>query len=138
MNDLPASTLFQQAHARSMSGEELEMLGKQAADLYSTAKRPLTEAVIEVVKHAGLAPEQVKRVVEFANTEAYLQEFKKEGSTHKVVEFEGGPANFSDVLKDLNDGGGGTVFDRGASDYGQPPPEPIKLSSNRGRLGLEE
>jgi len=136
MNDLPASTLFQQANARPMSGEELEVLGKQAADLYTTGRRPLTEAVVEVVKHAGLSPEQVKRVVEFANTDAYLQEFKKEGSSHKVVEFEGGPANFSDVLKDLNDGGGGTVFDRGTLDYDQPPPEPVKLSSNRDRLGL--
>lgn len=138
MNDLPASTLFQQANARPMSGEELEVLGKQAADLYTTGKRSLTEAVVEVVKHAGLSPEQVKRVVEFANTDAYLQEFKKEGSPHKVVEFEGGPANFSDVLKDLNDGGGGTVFDRGTLDYDQPPPEPVKLSSNRSRLGFED
>jgi hypothetical protein len=76
------------------------------------------------VKHAGLSPEQVRRVCEFANTDAFLREFKKEsGANHKVVDFDGGPADPSVVLGDLNDGGGGTVFDRGTLDYHMPPTE---------------
>lgn len=52
--------------------------------------------------------------MEFANTTAYLTEFRKEGMGHKYIDFgEGGPANPSTVLQDLNDGGGGTVFDTG-------------------------
>jgi hypothetical protein len=113
MSDLPFQALLQQAHARSVSGEELEAFGKKAAAQYSRGDGSLTEAVVETVKHAGLSPEQVKRVVEFANTTAYLTEFKKEGSHHRVVEFQGGPADPSAVLQDLNDGGGGTVFDVG-------------------------
>ena len=121
MSDLPAQGLFQQLNARPVSGEHLEVLGKKAAALWSTGSAPsLNEAVVETVKHAGLSPEQVRRVIEFANTDAYLTEFKKEGS-HRVVNFHGGPANPSDILKDLNDGGGGSVFDRGTSDYRQPP-----------------
>jgi hypothetical protein len=121
MSDLPAQGLFQQLNARPVSGEHLEVLGKKAAANWSSGiSTTLNDAVTETVKHAGLSPEQVKRVIEFTNTEAYLTEFKKEGS-HRVVAFKGGPADPSVILKDLNDGGGGSVFDRGTSDYRQPP-----------------
>lgn len=125
-----------------MSGEELEVLGKHAACKYLTgACNTLSDAIVETVKSAGLSPEQVKRVIEFANTDAYLQEFKKEGTDHKYIHFHGGPANPSEVLKDLNDGGGGSVFDRGVSDYNQPPDleksSSVLLQSNRQRLGVK-
>lgn len=128
MSDLPAQGLFQQLNAKHVSGEHLEVLGKRASALWSSGSAStLSEAVIGVVKQAGLSPEQVKRVIEFANTEAYLTEFKKEGS-HRVVSFAGGPANPSEVFKDLNDGGGGSVFDRGTGDYKHPPSQ-VKTSS---------
>jgi len=121
MSDLPAQGLFQQLNAKPVSGEHLEVLGKKAAACWSSgAVTTLNQAVVDTVKHAGLSPEQVRRVIEFANTEAYLTEFKKEGA-HRVVSFPGGPANPSEILKDLNDGGGGSVFDRGTGDYKQPP-----------------
>jgi hypothetical protein len=49
----------------------------------------------------------------------------------KVVSFEGGPASFSDVIRDLNDGGGGSVSDPapGPSDYSSPPPDVNKLAA---------
>lgn len=139
-SDLPSAQLLQQAHARPKSGEELELLGKQAAAKYLEGSCPtLNEAVVATVKTAGLAPEQVRRVVEFANTDAFLQEFKKESASSKVVTFEGGPANYSDILKDLNDGGGGTVFDPGNGDYHQPPPSTVKTAQlNMERLGIED
>ena len=121
MHDLPTSPAFQQSHARSVSGEDLETFGKKAAQDYSSGRFPrLSDSVIETVKHAGLSPEQVRRVVEFANQTAYLQAFNKEGA-HRVIEFPGGPADPASVLQDLNDGGGGTVFDRGTLDYSTPP-----------------
>jgi len=129
MYDLPSQTLLQQSAARPVSGEELETFGKHAAAGYCCGKYgTLNEAVVEGVKHAGLGPEQVRRVVEFANTNAFLTEFKKESSSAKYVSFDGGPADPSEVLKDLNDGGGGTVFDRGVQDYSHGP-EVIKASS---------
>jgi len=138
MNDLPSTILLQQLAARSKGGEDLEVFGKEAASKYLTGRvKTLTEAVVDTVKTAGLSPEQVKRVVEFANTDAFLQEFKKEGA-HKVIEFSGGPANYSDVLKDLNDGGGGTVMDTGSSDYDTPPPDVAKTAArNADRMQLE-
>ncbi len=140
MHELPSQTLLQQQHARKVSGQELEVMGKHAARKYlSGSCDTLSDAVVETVKEAGLSPEQVKRVVEFANTDAYLQEFRKEGSDHKYIHFHGGPANPSEILKDLNDGGGGTVFDTGVSDYNQPPPDFKKTAQrNRERLGLDK
>jgi hypothetical protein len=123
MSDLPPQGLLQQAHARRVSGEHLEVLGKQAASRWTSGEsKTLNDAVVETVKHAGLSPEQVKRVCEFANTDAYLSEFRKEGANHKFVDFGSGPASPAEVLKDLNDGGGGTVFDDG-SHYELPPSE---------------
>jgi len=111
-------------HARNVSGEHLEVLGKQAAARWESGEyKTLTDSVTSMVKAAHLSPEQVKRVIEFANTAAYLGEFKKEGNPNRVIEFHGGPADPSEILKDLNDGGGGTVFDSGNSDYNFPPKE---------------
>jgi hypothetical protein len=130
MQDLPAQALLQQTHARPVSGEELEVLGKQAADIFRAGScDSLSDAVVETVKKAGLSPEQVKRVIEFANTDTYIKEFNKEGQEHKFIEFLGGPADPSAVLKDLNDGGGGTVFDPGTNDYSHPPPEPMRKTA---------
>jgi hypothetical protein len=134
--DLPIQGLMQQRNARAHSGEYLEVLGKQAAARWSAGEhKTLTAAVTETVKQAQLSPEQVKRVIEFANTSAYLEEFKKEGGTHHVVDFPGGPADPSEILKDLNDGGGGTVFDRGTGDYESPPAE-HKISSSKAETEL--
>jgi len=139
MSDLPISLQSQQAYARPLSGEELELLGKAAAALYSRSGTPLTQAVVETVKHAGLGPEQVRRIAEFANVEAYLQEFQKCGNDHRYVQFHGGPADVPSILRDLNDGGGGTVFDRGLADYSHAPVNVSKLASrNMDRLGMED
>lgn len=91
-----------------------------------------------MVKSAHLSPEQVKRVIEFANTSAFLDEFKKEGSPHRVIEFSGGPADPSEILKDLNDGGGGTVFDSGSSDYNAPPKEASEKTASSDDNALAE
>jgi hypothetical protein len=129
--ELPPQTQLQQASARPVSGEELETYGRSAAcSFQGGSANSLNEAVVETIKRAGLSPEQVKRVVEFANTHAFLTEFKKEGEATKYVNFEHGPANPSEVIKDLNDGGGGTVFDRGTLDYDHEP-EVHKTSSVR-------
>ena len=141
MHDLPSQTLLQQSAARPKSGEELEVLGKQASALYRCGSCSLNDAVVETTKKAGLSPEQVKRVCEFANTDAYLREFEKKGSTHRYISFHGGPANPAEVLKDLNDGGGGTIFDDGSDDYSHGPMHKgaaALLDRNRAAMGLEK
>lgn len=122
MSDSLTQWILQQSHARSVSGEDLETYGNRSAEKWASGEyKSLNDAVVGEVKHAGFAPEQVRRVVEFANTRAYLAEFRKEGSTHKIIDFQGGPADPAVVLRDLNDGGGGTVFDRGSLDYSREP-----------------
>lgn len=121
MHDLPSMLLLQQSHAVSKTGADLEVLGKHASHKFLSGEcRTLNEAVVSTVKRAGLSPEQVRRVIEFANNDAFLSEHRKEGAS-KYVEFYGGPASPGEVLRDLNDGGGGTVFDKGTLDYSLPP-----------------
>jgi hypothetical protein len=138
MSDLPTFGLTQQMNARPVTGEHLEVLGKQAsARFMSGESKDLSTAVIETVKHAHLSPEQVQRVVEFANTDAYLKEFKKEGQEHKYIDFGHGKlANASEILKELNAGGGGSVFDAGMGDY-HAPPSKAKTASAQGEDGVK-
>lgn len=105
------------------SAEHLEVLGKNASSRFRSGQAAsLTEAVIDTVKTAGLLPEQVMRVVEYANTDAFLTEFRKEGA-FKVVDLPGGPASPYAVLQSLNQPAGPALYDRSTADYDQPPPE---------------
>jgi hypothetical protein len=136
MEELPTSLLTQQEQAKPRTGEELEAFGKHAANLYLAGTcGTLSEAVVEAVKTASLSPEQVKRVVEFTNTNAYLSKFASEGPTHKVINFDGGPASFPDVIRDLNDGGE-PVFNKAASldDYFLPPPALVESEGDSEKL----
>ena len=94
---------LQQGMARKIDPEQLQVMGKQAAALYTKTGKSLSSSVVEISKHAQLSPEQVRRVCEFANTAAYLEAFEKSGEL-KNVTFEDGPADPSFVLKELNDG----------------------------------
>ena len=111
--------LAQQKAAKNVDPEQLESMGKRAAALYGEGGRSLSESVVEIVKEARLAPEQVKRVCEFANTAAYLQEFEKSGE-QKNVTFDGGPADPSFVLKELNDGSSPAIHQIKTAGY-MPP-----------------
>lgn len=111
--------LAQQKAARPVDPEQLEMMGKRAAALHTSQGLTLSNSVVEIVKEAFLAPEQVKRVCEFANTAAYLSEFEKSGQMRNVT-FEGGPADPGRVLQDLNDGSNPAVHQIKHADYSPP------------------
>lgn len=110
---------LQQQMARPVDPEELEMMGKRAAAMYRDSGVGLSDAVVEVVKEACLAPEQLKRVCEFANTTAYLDAFEKAGSVRNVT-FDGGPADPGKILRDLNDGSNPAIQHVDSSDYSTP------------------
>lgn len=132
MSDSPIQTLLQQRDARPVSGEHLETLGKRAAHDWLLGKfASLNDAVVDVVRSEHLSPEQVRRVVEFTNGDAYLKEFRKEGGAHRVVHFDCGPADPAQVLQDLNDGGGGSRYDDGARDYRLSPAMAKRASLER-------
>ena len=61
-------------------------LGKRAAELHLSSAKPLNDAVVEVVKEAGLRDAHVDRVVEEANKAVFITLFKT-GSFGKNIEF---------------------------------------------------
>lgn len=127
MNDQPGAIplgLEQQKAARPVDPGQLEAMGKKAAAQFSNGMS-LNEAVVSVVKEAMLSPEQVKRVCEFANTSAYLSEFEKAGAVRNIT-FEGGPANPSVILKDLNDGSAPAIHQVKSAEY-EPPTRHYKV-----------
>ena len=121
MNDQGAMPLglAQQRVARKIEPAQLELMGKKAAAFFEKNDATLSESVVEIVKEARLAPEQVKRVCEFANTSAYLNEFEK-GGEYRNITFSGGPANPGVVLKELNDGSAPAVHQVKTADYNPP------------------
>jgi hypothetical protein len=128
MTDQPGAIplgLEQQKAARPIDPSELESMGKRAAAQFATGTT-LNDAVVSVVKEAMLAPEQVKRVCEFANTAAYLSEFEKAGEVRNVT-FDGGPANPSVVLKELNDGSAPAIHQVKTASY-EPPTGHYKVA----------
>lgn len=122
MSDTPNSWAYQQAHARPVSAEKLEVMGKHAAAEWHNGRfETLSEAVIDTIKEAQLSPEQCRRVIEACNTAAFLQDFNKEGATNRVVDFHGGPADPAAVLQELNGGGGTQAISKHAHDYETEP-----------------
>lgn len=107
---------IQQRVARKVDPEQLQLMGKQAAALYTKTGKPLSASVVEIAKHAALSPEQIRRVCEFANTAAYLEAFEKSGEVRNVT-FNDGPADPSVVMKDLNDGSVPAVHQLQSADY---------------------
>jgi hypothetical protein len=113
--------IIEQARARPVDPGRLQMLGKQAAALYSTNSTPLSDAVLQVIRSEDLGPEHARRVCEFANQAAFQNEWEKGGSVRNV-EFEGGPADPSVVLKGMNDGSQPDTHH--IDDYSSPPSAP--------------
>ena len=70
--ELSRHLMAQRNHAR-LTAEDLELMGKEASTLLLTKGVPLNESIAKMAaSHHGFNAEQVKRVVEFANTSAYL------------------------------------------------------------------
>lgn len=86
-----------------VDSDRLKMLAKQASALHLRDGVPLTEAVVCVLKdQPGLSTDHVRRVTEFSNNDTFQAMFEKEAGDHRVINFNGGPADPSVVLKELN------------------------------------
>lgn len=118
----PFSQLLLQSSGSSVPPETLEMLGRQASQMFQAQGVPLNQAVAQVVaNHPELGNEHVKRIIEFANTVTFQEMFQN--SEDKNVHFD--VADPGVVLRDMQDGGspahdGKTL---GGSDYKMPPPQ---------------
>lgn len=119
------------SYIREMPGQvvdaaSLEGLGREASKLSSTAGLSLTEAVVTTLEKVKLNAEQVTRVVEYANVDAWNRKFAAlDPAGSRSVDIAGGPADPVQVLQSL----GSASVDAGESmpdDYSSPP---VKTSS---------
>jgi len=107
-----------------LTASDLEMLGKRASDMYLRKEASLNDAVSQLAgQHAGISPEQIKRVVEFANQNTFQSIFEKQAGD-KNVEFD--LADPGVVIRELNDGARPAVYNPVPEEYGR---EPVKTSS---------
>lgn len=90
---------------KTVDPDRLRSLAKRASDLHLGGGIPLTEAVVQSVKdEQDLGTEHVRRIVENANNETFQRMWKQGSGDHRVINFDGGPADPGDVLKELNMG----------------------------------
>lgn len=87
--------------SQALPPEQLILLGKTAAQTAETSGMSLTDAVVRAIGMTKLNEQQVRRVVEAANHEAFHRKFASMETHMRVVELEGGPADPSAVIERL-------------------------------------
>jgi hypothetical protein len=92
----------QRVRGRSVSGSELESLGKQAARLGETSGLSLTEACVRTLEHQDLNADQIRRAVEHCNINAVNSKFASMRGVDRVVHIDGGPADPVTVMDALH------------------------------------
>lgn len=89
---------------RAVDPSHLESLGKSAARLAETSDLSLTNSVVETIGREKLNSEQVRRVVEHANIEAFNRKYASTSGVMRAVHIDGGPADPAAVLQSLEHG----------------------------------
>ena len=97
-------------------------MAKEAVASWSAAKHAtLNMAVAHQIKCAGsMSRDQMQRLVEATNQEAYRMEHTTKTGSHRVVDFRGGLARFEDVVKQATGLPDPMTF-HDMSDYLSPP-----------------
>lgn len=109
IKDDDPSTLADHSH-NGIDPSQLQCLGKKASAIHLEQGVPLSSAVVSVLSDQdGLNRDHVQRVVEFANNCTFDRMFKLANGGHKVFNIEGGPADTSDVMNDLNNAPNPTI-----------------------------
>lgn len=123
-------------HSPSRSPESLELMGKQAAARFLNEGMKLNDAVKQVISEEGdVSQEHIKRVVEFANTSAYLgihDRNKTAGANSSYPQFE--LADPGRIIQEMSDGSKPVTVIPNDVDYGRAPPKSReKTAGVRGR-----
>lgn len=114
----PFEQLLTQSSGSNVAPETLEMLGRQASQLFQSQGVPLNQAVSQVLAdHPELGNEHIRRIIEFANTVTFQEMFQQ--SADKNVHFD--VADPGTVLRDLRDGGSSAHAGQTLQDYHRPP-----------------
>jgi len=126
-------------HAK-LSPESLEMMGKQAANMFLNDGVSLNDAIAKLAgAHADINQEQVKRVCEFANTAVYLAKHdtsKTAGAESSYPQFP--LADPSRIIQDLSDGARPTVATKTDIEYSKHPNKYEKVASAKADSLLSE
>lgn len=107
--------------SRAVDPTHLEVLGKTAARLADSGDLSLSDAVVQTVGREKLNSEQVRRVVEYANTEAFNRKFASTSGSMRSVHFDGGPADPAEVLQSLNNAARPREVTIDSLEYSMPP-----------------
>lgn len=127
----PFSQLLTQSSGSQVAPETLEMLGRQASQLFQAQGIPLNDAVSQVVaNHPELGNEHMQRIIEFANTVTFQEMFQN--SEDKNVHFD--VADPGTILRDVKDGGSPAHDGKplsGMGDYSKMPQKPQQDGLNQ-------
>ena len=87
-----------------MKRKDYENKADEAVQSFLTSGDSLQESIVKIAQRDSLNPEQIKRVVEMANTGAFLELFKKTaGQEDRMVDFEvADPGNTVDAFYDAH------------------------------------
>lgn len=122
MDEMPFGLTRKETYA-ALSASDMEDLGKEASSMFLCAGVPLNDAVVKLAeRHPSISPHQVKRVVEFANTETFQKLFEKQADD-KNIEFD--LADPGVILRNLNLGASGGISCPTPSEYSS---EPVKMA----------
>ena len=132
--DSLAFELTRQSTYAKLSPEDLESMGKQAALTYLAGGISLNDAIVKIAKqHPSISSHQVRRVVEFANTETFSRLFEKQAGD-KNVEFV--VADPGDVLHNLDNGARPSLMVCDPPDYSIDPIAKTSASNIEADLAL--
>jgi len=115
--------------AIELSPGKLQLMAKQAVASWSEGRHStLNMAVANQVKLAGsMNREQMQRLVEASNQEAYRLEHTTKVGSHRIVDFKGGLARLEDVVKQAT-GLPEPVTYHDIQDYASPPAQTKQAS----------
>lgn len=122
MHDEMPFGLARQTTYAALSSEDLNTMGKRAADSYLSCGTPLNKAVVKLAQeHPSISPHQVKRVVEYANQETFQRLFddNEKYASDKNIDFP--LADPRIILHELNDGARPHIMTPPPDDYSQAP-----------------
>jgi hypothetical protein len=114
----------------TFSRHDIDTMGFRAADDLKQGI-PLHTSIVKIARDNSMNPEQIKRLVESANTTAFLNEFKGKTGNQRMVEFD-----VADPAKVIEDALGGS--DAPSSAQGGTPSIAITISFDQAQEGLHD
>jgi len=123
MSDELTNYLMTGSRHASVSAEALELMGKQAANRFLNEGLALNESICKLAgEHKDINGDQIKRIVEFANTAVYLakhDQSKTAGAESSYPQFQ--LADAGRIIQEMSDGARPTVTTPVDIEYSKMP-----------------